>query len=152
MKKHIFAITLLIASCTILNGCMITWPIVDDLDHYKKWDTYESIRNEKSIIKNEEWTIGNEVESNIKDNTDSKAIENCISARNNNPMLYEDESVIELHNQFENTKDFCTEFIKTNPMFYNDTIWINESWEPVWRGWKAIENSEKNIEIIENSN
>ena len=32
---------------------MTTWPIVNDLNHYKKWDTYESIRNEK-------WTLNNE--------------------------------------------------------------------------------------------
>ena len=72
--------------------------------------------------------------------TDKKAIENCINSRNNDPILYEDESVIELYNQFENTEDFCTEFVKTNPMFYNDIIWINESWEPIWQDWEIIEN------------
>ena len=47
MKKHIVITTLLVISGLLLNGCMTTWPIVDDLDHYKKWDMYESIREEK---------------------------------------------------------------------------------------------------------
>ena len=47
MKKYIFITTLLAISSLLLSGCMTTWPIVDDLDHYKKWDTYESIREEK---------------------------------------------------------------------------------------------------------
>ena len=136
MKKNIFSIILL--SCSIfLNGCMTTWPIVDDLDHYKKWDTYKSIR-EKTDEENTQESLENE-----------KAIENCINSRNNDPMLYEDESVIELYNQFENTEDFCAEFVKTNTMFYNDAIWIDESWEPIWQDWEIIENSEKNIVVEE---
>lgn len=37
-------------------------------------------------------------------------------------MIYEDESTIERHNQFETTEDFCTEFVKTNTIFYNDAV------------------------------
>lgn len=138
MKKYILATTLLTISCLLLSGCMTTGPIVDDLDHYKKWDTYESIRNEEWTIENEK--IENNIEWTTEDNTDPKAIERCINSRNNDPMLYEDESIIEQHNQFENTEDFCTEFVKTNPMFYNDVIWINESWESIWRDWETTEN------------
>ena len=43
MKKNILSLVLFLW-LIFLSGCMTTWPIVDDLDHYKKWDTYESIR------------------------------------------------------------------------------------------------------------
>jgi len=134
MKKTRIITTLLIFCPILLNGCMTTWPIVDDLNHYKKWDTYESIREEKD---NKEEIIEENTQESFEDR---KAIENCINSRNNDPTLYEDEAVIELHSQFENTEDFCTEFVKTNPMFYNDIIWINESWEPIWQDWEIIEN------------
>ena len=133
MKQTLFTTTLLVLWTLFLSGCMTTWPIVNDLDHYKKWDTYESIREKEEVIE----------EDNQESSENEKAIENCINSRNNDPTLYEDESVIELHNQFENTEDFCAEFIKTNPIFYNDTIWIDESWEPIWRDWEIIENSEE---------
>lgn len=132
MKKTFFAVTLLVLWTLFLSGCMTTWPIVDDLNHYKKWDTYEDIKE-----KNEEEVVETDTQEALED---TKAIENCINSRNNDPMLYEDESVIELHNQFKNTEDFCTEFVKTNPMVYNDAIWINESWEPVWWDWEIIKN------------
>lgn len=133
MKQTLFTTTLLVLWTLFLSGCMTTWPIVDDLNHYKKWDTYENIKEENV----EEQVIEGNIQESLKD---TKAIENCINSRNNDPTLYEDESIIELHNQFENTQDFCTEFVKTNPMFYNDTIWINESWEPIWQNWEIIEN------------
>ena len=52
MKKTFFTTTLLVLWTLFLSGCMTTWPIVDDLDHYQKWDTYESIRekNEEEIV------------------------------------------------------------------------------------------------------
>lgn len=137
MKKHPVITTLFLLSCVILSGCMITWPVVDDLNHYKKWDTYESIREEKD---NEEEIIEEDIQETQKNEEDKEAIENCINSRNNDSTLYEDESVIEIYNQFENTEHFCIEFVKTNPMFYNDTIWINELWEPVWQNWEIIEN------------
>jgi len=112
---------------------MTTWPIVNDLNHYKKWDTYESIKEEKD---NKEEIIEDDDQESLED---TKAIENCINSRNNDPTLYEDEAVIELHNLFENTQDFCAEFVKTNPMYYNDSIWIDESWQPVWWDWEIIE-------------
>ena len=123
MKKSIFITTLLIISSTILNGCMITWPIVDDLDHYKKWDTYENIRGENN---NEEIIIEKNTQKTSEHEKETNAIKNCVNSRNNDPLLYEDKSVVDRHNQFENTEDFCAEFIKVNPMFYNDVIWINE--------------------------
>ena len=131
MKKNILNGVLFLC-LVFLSGCMTTWPIVNDLDHYKKWDTYESIRENDE----EEEVIEEDSQELLED---AKAIENCINSRNNDPKLYEDESVIELHNQFETTEDFCIEFIKTNPMFYNDSIWIDESWEQVWRDLEAIE-------------
>lgn len=57
MKKYIFATTLLTISTLILSGCMTTGPIVDDLDHYKKWDTYDDIREKND---KEEWIIYND--------------------------------------------------------------------------------------------
>ena len=137
MKKTRIITTLLISCLLFLNGCMTTWPIVDDLDHYKKWDTYESIREEKE---QSETIIEENTKGTTEDETEKKAIENCINSRNNDPTLYEDEAVIELYNQFENTEDFCTEFVKTNPMFYNNIVWIDESWEPIWQDWEIIEN------------
>jgi len=137
MKRTRMITTLLILWTLVLNGCMTTWPIVDDLDHYKKWDTYESIREERD---NKEDIIEENTQETLKNEENKKAIENCINSRNNDPTLYEDESVIELYNQFENTEDFCTEFVKTNPMSYNNIIWINESWEPIWQDWEIIEN------------
>lgn len=136
MKQTLFTTTLLVLWTLFLSGCMTTWPIVDDLNHYKKWDTYENIKEENV----EEQVIEGNIQESLED---TKAIENCINSRNNDPTLYEDESIIELHNQFENTEDFCAEFIKTNPIFYNDTIWIDESWEPIWRDWEIIENNEE---------
>ena len=138
MKKTFFATIIFILWTLFLSGCMITWPIVDDLDHYKKWDTYESIRDR-------EWTINDTgISENIgwtaEDNRDSKAIEKCVDSWNNDPMVYEDESTIERHNQFETTEDFCAEFIKVNTMFYDDIIWITETWEPVWQDWEILEN------------
>lgn len=53
MKKYFFITALLAISSLLLSGCMTTGPIVDDLDHYKKWDTYESIRNEERTVNNE---------------------------------------------------------------------------------------------------
>ena len=52
MKKYIFITTLLAISSLLLSGCMTTWPIVDDLNHYQKWDTYENrkINNEKENL------------------------------------------------------------------------------------------------------
>ena len=74
MKKHIVITTLLVISGLLLNGCMTTWPIVDDLDHYKKWDTYESIRE-----KNEEEIVD---EENIEENIDEEAIESIEETEN----------------------------------------------------------------------
>lgn len=132
MKKTFFATTILVLWTLLLSGCMTTWPIVDDLNHYKKWDTYENIKEENV----EEQVIEGNIQESLED---TKAIENCINSRNNDPTLYEDESIIEWHNQFENTESFCAEFVKTNPMYYNDSIWIDESWQPVWWDWEIIE-------------
>ena len=133
--REIIATTLLIFSSVIFCGCMITWPVVDDLDHYKKWDTYSSIREEKNEI------IEDNTQKTVEDDNDLKAINNCINSWNSDPMLYEDESTIELHNQFENTEAFCAEFIKTNPMFYNDMIWTDETWEQIWWDWENNDNN-----------
>ncbi len=46
MNKNVLITTLLAVSSLFLSGCMTTGPIVDDLDNYKKWDTYENIRGE----------------------------------------------------------------------------------------------------------
>lgn len=67
MKKYIFITTLLTISSLLLSGCMTTWPIVDDLDHYKKWNTYESIRD-----KNEETTITGEDIEEVEESLESE--------------------------------------------------------------------------------
>ena len=67
MKKTFFTTTLLVLWTLFLSGCMTTWPIVDDLDHYQKWDTYESIREkneEKEVVEEED--EGNAVEEEIE--------------------------------------------------------------------------------------
>lgn len=80
MNRYIFITTLLIISCTILNWCMITWPIVDDLDHYKKWDTYENIRmdNAWERAENKDENSSKESEELIQDSDgqDSEFLEN----------------------------------------------------------------------------
>ena len=35
------------------------------------------------------------------------------------PILYEDVSLIEWRNQFDNVEDLCNEFIKVNPMYWS---------------------------------
>lgn len=65
-------------------------------------------------------------------------IELCVEDQNNNPMLYEDESVIEWRNEFETLEDFCWEFIKVNPMYLSGhknaaIVWL------LWWLWEKIE-------------
>lgn len=60
---------------------MTTGPIVDDLDHYKKWDTYESLREKDTedviaIDENVEEKITEEVDQGSNNNTDTSTIEN----------------------------------------------------------------------------
>lgn len=78
MKKYVFITTLLAISSLLLSGCMTTWPIVNDLDHYQKWDTYESIRE-----KNEEGIVDKgEIEENVEENFDEEEIESIEEAEN----------------------------------------------------------------------
>lgn len=56
-----FVATLLILWTIISSGCMTTWPIVDNLNNYKKWDTYETIRN------NDEWILDVEEVEDVKE-------------------------------------------------------------------------------------
>ena len=44
-------------------------------------------------------------------------IDLCIEDWNNE--LYKDESVVEWRSQFETVEEFCTEFIKVNPMYWS---------------------------------
>lgn len=90
MKKYVFTTTLLAISSLILNGCMTTWPIVDDLDHYKKWDTYESIREkneEESTVINE--NIEEDVEKEIEENLENEIndTDNIETAENNEEQI-----------------------------------------------------------------
>ena len=133
--RAIIVTTLFMFSSVIIGGCMITWPVVDDLDHYKKWDTYQSIREEKNEI------IENDTQEILENDSDLKAINNCVNSWNTDPIFYEDQSNIELHSQFENTEAFCTDFIKNNPMFYNDVVWINETWGQIWRSWENYDDN-----------
>ena len=95
MKKHILITTLFAISSLILSGCMTTWPIVDDLDHYQKWDTYESIREKN----NEESTVINEnveeevVEENLED--ESNDTDNTEISEDNEGQIIEDTEEIE---------------------------------------------------------
>ena len=94
MKKYIFITTLLAISSLLLSGCMTTWPIVDDLDHYKKWDTYESVRGkneEKSMITSED--IEEVVEEEAKENFEEN-LEDEISDTNDTEISENDEEQI----------------------------------------------------------
>lgn len=124
-----FLIVILLVWIITLSGCMTTWPIVDNLNQYKKWDTYESIRNDEWIVNEEEFNEENieDREEAIEESEDFEAIEKCVDSWNNDPMIYEDESVVKWHDQFESTEDFCAEFVKINQMFYNDVVWITET-------------------------
>ena len=78
--KKIFSISaLLILWTLLLSGCMTTWPIVDDLDHYKKWDTYESIRekaNEEEVGEGKEKVENEEEEKKgIEENSEEIPVE-----------------------------------------------------------------------------
>ena len=80
MKKTRIITTLLISCSFFLNGCMTTWPIVDDLDHYKKWDTYESIREEReqseTIIESEQEEMNEDVQEEIVEDEQDEVITN----------------------------------------------------------------------------
>lgn len=95
MKKYIFVTTLFAISSLLLSGCMTTWPIVDDLDHYQKWDTYEGIREkneEESTITSEdiEKEVEEEIEEKIEDETNDTEI-----SKNNEEQIVEDAVVQE---------------------------------------------------------
>lgn len=64
MKKTFFATILIILWTLLLSGCMTTGPIVDDLNHYKKWDTYKSIKEEKAQTE----TLSKSEEKNFYEN------------------------------------------------------------------------------------
>jgi len=67
MKKIILITILLTVSTTILSGCMTTWPIVNDLDHYKKWDTYETIKEDKENVEEEILEVWDEMWNEVWD-------------------------------------------------------------------------------------
>ena len=62
-------------------------------------------------------------------------IQLCVEDWNNE--LYKDESVVEWRNQFETLEDFCSEFIKVNPMYWEhrNLAIVSELWWP----WEKIE-------------
>ena len=66
MKQTLFTTTLLVLWTLFLSGCMTTWPIVDDLNHYKKWDTYENIKEEnKEVIEDEQENFNESAQEEI---------------------------------------------------------------------------------------
>ena len=101
MKKSFYFILVILLSSIFFQGCMTTWPIMDDLDHYKKWDTYEKTSDIEWLINNikqnndtqitenndinDEWKIDieqiNEIEQNKQDNNgqDNENTKNSIS-------------------------------------------------------------------------
>jgi len=72
-------------------------------------------------------------------------IESCIEDWNNiiknwdnDPLLYNDESLIQWRNEFNNLEDLCREFIKVNPMYWTghrNAAIVSE----LWWSWKLIE-------------
>ena len=112
MKKYIFVSALLTISSLLLSGCMTTWPIVDDLDHYKKWDTYESRK-----INNVEWNeIPQSGEELIINNED---IENQIEIDYWTSDIFSNEEIDEVINLVLNTYETWSSHPQVYKMYYN---------------------------------
>ena len=104
------------------------------------------LRSDKDKIEKEIWiknkrsnwvNLDNFISYSLEKVEEKDEIGLCVDARDNNPMLYEDKSLIERYNRFENVDDFCSEFIKVNPMF-----WENRNQPITTNLWWNLENLE----------
>lgn len=102
---------------TLRDGEVITWKKVWIKN---KWEDWINIDNLALF-----W---------LEKEEEKDGIDLCIEDWNNE--WYKDESVVEWRNQFETVEDFCSEFIKENPMYWTGHInseIISELW---WTGEK----------------
>ena len=94
---------------TLRDGEIITWKKIWIKN---KWDNWINVDNLALFwLENEEEKDG----MNLCIEDWNKIIKNW----DNDPMLHEDESLIEWYNQFDNVEDLCKEFIKVNPMYWS---------------------------------
>ena len=94
---------------TLRDGEIITWK---EIWIKNKWDNWINVDNLVLFwLENEEEKDG----MNLCIEDWNKIIKNW----DNDPMLHEDESLIEWYNQFDNVEDLCKEFIKVNPMYWS---------------------------------
>ena len=94
---------------TLRDGEVITWI---EVWIENKWENWINVDNLKLFwLENEEEKDG----MNLCIEDWNKIIKNW----DNNPILHEDESLIEWRNQFDNVEDLCKEFIKVNPMYWS---------------------------------
>ena len=94
---------------TLRDGDLITWM---EVWIKNKWDDWINVDNlELFWLENEEEKDG----MNLCIEDWNKIIKNW----NNDPILHEDESLIEWRNHFDNVEDLCKEFIKVNPMYWS---------------------------------
>ncbi len=94
---------------TLRDGDLITWM---EVWIKNKWDDWINVDNlELFWLENKEEKDG----MNLCIEDWNKIIKNW----NNDPILHEDESLIEWRNHFNNVEDLCKEFIKVNPMYWS---------------------------------
>ena len=94
---------------TLRDGKIITWK---EIWIKNKWDNWINVDNLALFwLENEEEKDG----MNLCIEDWNKIIKNW----DNDPMLHEDESLIEWRKQFDNVEDLCKEFIKVNPMYWS---------------------------------
>ena len=111
---------------TLRDGEIITWK---EIWIKNKWNNWINVDNLALFwLENEEEKDG----MNLCVEDWNKIIKNW----DNDPMLHEDESLIEWYNQFDNVEDLCNEFIKVNPMYWSghrNTSIVSLLW---WSGEK----------------
>ena len=111
---------------TLRDGEIITWMKVWIKN---KWNNWINVYNLTLFwLENEEEKDG----MNLCIEDWNKIIKNW----DNDPILHEDESLIEWRNQFDNVEDLCNEFIKVNPMYWSghrNTSIVSLLW---WSGEK----------------
>jgi len=94
---------------TLRDGEVIIWK---EIWIKNKWDNWINVDNLALFwLENEEEKDG----MNLCIEDWNKIIDNW----DYDPILYEDVSLIEWRNQFDNVEDLCNEFIKVNPMYWS---------------------------------
>lgn len=111
---------------TLRDSEIITWK---EVWIKNKWDNWINVDNLALFwLENEEEKDG----MNLCVEDWNKIIKNW----DNDPILHEDESLIEWYNQFDNIENLCKEFIKVNPMYWSghrNTSIVSLLW---WSGEK----------------